>query len=344
MDNLVNVIIPIYRTTLKDWERASLDNTLRLLSAYPILFLIPEGLDIHPLSTVYPSVEVMRVSPDWLGTRRGIAGYNEMMLSRSFYDLFADTEYIFICHLDAWLFRDELAAWCRKGYDLVAAPWPLRPRYRRFPFRQWLALKDFFSRRDLPRSRMFGRIGNGGLCLRRVAAFRQACSTYADEIAAFNARQDDLHNEDIFWALVPREFRYPTNQYLLSVPAGLIDEEDWEKPDALRITAIRELREETGLEVGESDEVKVINPCVFSTPGLTDEGNALMYISINRDEMPALSHRGAEGSEKFEGFRLVSLAEAKDYLRTGRDEHGVYYPLYTWAALMYFVAGEMIYS
>ncbi len=57
---------------------------------------------------------------------------------------------------------------------------------------------------------MFGRIGNGGLCLRRVAAFRQACSTYADEIAAFNARQDDLHNEDIFWALVPREFRYPT--------------------------------------------------------------------------------------------------------------------------------------
>lgn len=210
MDNLVKVIIPIYRTTLKDWERASLDNTLRLLSAYPILFLIPEGLDIHPLSTVYPSVEVMRVSPDWLGTRRGIAGYNEMMLSRSFYDLFADTEYIFICHLDAWLFRDELAAWCRKGYDLVAAPWPLRPRYRRFPFRQWLALKDFFSRRDLPRSRMFGRIGNGGLCLRRVAAFRQACSTYADEIAAFNARQDDLHNEDIFWALVPREFRYPT--------------------------------------------------------------------------------------------------------------------------------------
>ncbi len=28
MDNLVKVIIPIYRTTLKDWERASLDNTL----------------------------------------------------------------------------------------------------------------------------------------------------------------------------------------------------------------------------------------------------------------------------------------------------------------------------
>ena len=82
MDNLVKVIIPIYRTTLKDWERASLDNTLRLLSAYPILFLIPEGLDIRPLSTVYPSVEVMRVSPDWLGTRRGIAGYNEIYLKK----------------------------------------------------------------------------------------------------------------------------------------------------------------------------------------------------------------------------------------------------------------------
>ena len=87
----------------------------------------------------------------------------------------------------------------------------------------------------------------------------------------------------------------------------------------------------------ESDEIKVVSPCVFSTPGMTDEGNALVYISINRDEMPKMNHDGAEGSEVFEEFRLVSKEDAEEYLCKGRDEHGMYYPLFTWAALMFFM-------
>lgn len=133
------------------------------------------------------------------------------------------------------------------------------------------------------------------------------------------------------------EYRYPVGQYMLSVPAGLIDKGDWNNPNALVDTAIRELKEETGIEVEESDEIKVVSPCVFSTPGMTDEGNALVYISINRDEMPKMNHDEAEGSEVFEGFRLVSKEDAEEYLCKGRDEHGMYYPLFTWAALMFFM-------
>lgn len=210
MNHTVKVIIPIYKESLKDWERASLENTMRVLSAYPIVFLTPPRLKIHFLTATYPTAEVMEVSSDWLGTRRGIAGYNEMMMSKAFYDLFADTDYILICHLDAWIFRDELNEWCRAGYDIVAAPWPMRPRYEHFPLKQWLALKHrLCAPGHIVRSHMFGRIGNGGLCLRRVSAFRQACTTYAVEIDTFNRHDDDLHNEDIFWALVPREFNYP---------------------------------------------------------------------------------------------------------------------------------------
>ena len=124
---------------------------------------------------------------------------------------------------------------------------------------------------------------------------------------------------------------------MLIVPAGLIDDYYCVNPNALFATAIRELKEETGIEVEESDEIKVISPCVFSTPGMPDEGNAFVYISINRDEMPKMNHEGAEGSEVFEGFRLVSKEAAQDYLCKGRDEHGMYYPLYTWAALMFFM-------
>ena len=137
--------------------------------------------------------------------------------------------------------------------------------------------------------------------------------------------------------LLSWEFRYPAGQYLLSVPAGLIDEEDKGKPDAVELTAARELFEETGIMVTDTDEIKVVNPCVFSTPGLTDEGNALVYISINRDEMPEITQKGAEGAEKFGGYELLDKKRAEELLLRGRDEHGVYYPLYTWAALMFFM-------
>ena len=45
------------------------------------------------------------------------------------------------------------------------------------------------------------------------------------------------------------EYRYPVGQYMLSVPAGLIDKGDWNNPNALVDTAIRELKEETGIEL-----------------------------------------------------------------------------------------------
>lgn len=138
--------------------------------------------------------------------------------------------------------------------------------------------------------------------------------------------------------LLSYEFRYPAGQYLLSVPAGLIDEEDRGREDALVFTAVREIREETGLEVRDTDTVRVVNPLVFSTPGLTDESNALIC-AVLRSARPAdLSQEGAVGSELFDGFCLLTKAQAREILRTGRDPRGKYYPLYTWAALLYFVS------
>ena len=134
------------------------------------------------------------------------------------------------------------------------------------------------------------------------------------------------------------EYRYPVGQYMLSVPAGLIDKGDWNNPNALVDTAIRELKEETGIEVEESDEIKVVSPCVFSTPGMTDESNALVKIVLNRDSLNGMSQEGAVGGELFDGFDLLTKAQAKKILEDGVDEHGIYYSVYTWAALTYFVA------
>lgn len=182
-------------------------------------------------------------------------------------------------------------------------------------------------------------------------------------VVIWNPSGDDEKSGHEPCLLMNREFRYPTGQYLLSVPAGLIDREDvetisgykaqidmdnnnadsnaWtiEKNNSILIkTAMRELHEETGIVITEADEVSVINPCLFSTPGMTDESNALVKIVLNRDSLNGMSQEGAVGGELFDGFDLLTKAQAKKILEDGVDEHGIYYSVYTWAALTYFVA------
>ena len=138
--------------------------------------------------------------------------------------------------------------------------------------------------------------------------------------------------------LLNREFRYPAGQFLLSVPAGLIDPADKEEDEPLLVTAKRELKEETGIEVLDTDELEVINPCLFSTPGMTDESNALVKIVLNRDTLTGMSQDGAEGSECFDGFSFLTKEQAQKILKDGVDEYGIFYSVYTWTALTYFVA------
>lgn len=139
--------------------------------------------------------------------------------------------------------------------------------------------------------------------------------------------------------LLTMEYRYPAGRFLLSVPAGLIDPEDRESGDALRMAACREIQEETGLTVDEGDSVTVINPCLYSTPGMTDESNALIGVTLRNKDLSALDQSGAVGGECFDGFVMLTREEARAILREGRDANGHYYSVYTFAALLWFVAG-----
>lgn len=139
--------------------------------------------------------------------------------------------------------------------------------------------------------------------------------------------------------LLDKEFRYPANQYLLSVPAGLLDPEDALEAEPLLATAKREIMEECGIEMDERDTLKVINPLLFSTPGMTDESNGIVLAVINRDEMPGMTQDGALGLEKFDGFNLLDEAEAKRILLQGRDDDGIFYSVFTWIGLTTFATG-----
>ena len=137
--------------------------------------------------------------------------------------------------------------------------------------------------------------------------------------------------------LMNYEYRYPAGQYLLSPVAGLLDPEDRNSPDPLVNAAVREIREETGLMVKDGDRVYVLNPCAFSTPGMTDESNAFLCAEITLDSLDGLNQSGAVGSEMFDGFELLDREQAQEIFRTGRDEHGRFYSLATWMVLSIFL-------
>ena len=138
--------------------------------------------------------------------------------------------------------------------------------------------------------------------------------------------------------LMSYEYRYPVGQFLLSPVAGLLDPEDHSGPDPLVSAAIREIREETGLTVKETDKVYVLNPCAFSSPGMTDESNAFLCAELTLDSLDALNQDGAEGSELFNGFELLDRQRAQEIFRTGRDEQGNFYSLAAWMVLSIFLS------
>lgn len=162
------------------------------------------------------------------------------------------------------------------------------------------------------------------LALKEDDAFQHAKPDAATCVVIVKGEVDRL--------LLMYEFRYPTGQFLLSPPAGLMDEGD---EDVLQ-TAKREIKEETGIEV---QQLHVINPLLFSSPGMTDESNALVCAIIQPQDLQQLSQQGAEGSELFDGFELLDKPAAEKILKQGTDENGNFFSVYTFAALLYFVSG-----
>lgn len=137
--------------------------------------------------------------------------------------------------------------------------------------------------------------------------------------------------------LLNQEFRYPAGQFLLGVPAGLLDAKDYEQECPVLFAARREIKEETGLDIAEGDSLTVVNPLLFSTPGMTDESNALVCAVLHLKDFSALTDAGAEETECIKGYSLLTKKDAERMFKNGRDDDGMFYSVWTWTALIYFL-------
>ena len=185
---LVKVIVPVYRDRLDPYERISLEQNRRVLGAYPFVFIHPAGLDISSLLQEFPGCGEEVFDDAFF---RDIAGYNRLMMSADFYRRFSDTDYLLICQLDAYVFRDELADWCSGGYDYIGAPWPVPLLFRLPLLKQWR--KRFHSRW---RTEKDFKVGNGGFSLRKISKFRYITHKYKDRFSALTSDTAPFYPED----------------------------------------------------------------------------------------------------------------------------------------------------
>ena len=200
--HLVKIIYPLYTPKLTAYERMSLEHNIQMLAAYPQVLLIPQDTCADDYHTTLPALrqcETMYVPSENLGAN-GIEGYNRMMLSEDFYKRFDDCEYILICQADTWIFNDCLEEWCQRGFDYIGAPWWRRGIW------SWPIIRLFVA----GNRRLYGKVGNGGLSLRRIPAFIEVCQKQRKRINLYLKHKRHIFNEDVFWAIEPKNFRYPS--------------------------------------------------------------------------------------------------------------------------------------
>ena len=214
MEKKACVVIPMYTLELNAFERISLEQCFKILTAHDIFFAIPEHLQDTFDQFEYVADQRARCITFDSTFFENIDGYNRLLKYPDFYKSFFNYEFMLIYQLDAFVFKDELVKWCEKGYAHIGAP--------------------LFEGHDKAAgsAKLVGQ-GNGGFCLKDIKACYQIVSKFKKlrfkrsfnvgtaniviKIFRYLKHQiiyiysgypfQPIINEDLFWAeVVPHNF------------------------------------------------------------------------------------------------------------------------------------------
>ncbi|MCF8322689.1 MAG: hypothetical protein K9I26_06085 [Flavobacterium sp.] len=146
MKQTVIVVIPIHNEHPSIEELQSFKQCFKILSNHSIEVVAPKGLNLNEYENVVSQFSKTFIDPYW---QSSIENYNKLKISKFFYDIFKNYDYILTYELDAFVFNDELEYWCNKNYDYIGAPW----------FDGW----------DKPLSNKIIGVGNSGFSLRKIS-------------------------------------------------------------------------------------------------------------------------------------------------------------------------------
>jgi hypothetical protein len=146
---LAAVVVTLsHKTQYTADEEIAFRHVRHFLGRYDKYVLIP---DSH--AAIYPGFIPKRFPARFFSSPQA---HGSLLLSEQFYRAFLDYDFILVCHLDALVLSDQLAEWCRAGYDYIGAPWMPSP--------------------DTPHVNEPS-VGGGGFSLRRVRSFLRVLSS-----------------------------------------------------------------------------------------------------------------------------------------------------------------------
>ena len=154
-----NVIILImsHKEHLEPYEVISMKQCYKILGHYPIKFICPKGLNVEEYLQINPEASFDFIPSHWQSTY-----INALVLKTVpfLFKRYQAYDYILFHELDAFVFKDELMEWCRKGYSFIGAPW----------LGGWEVAEP---------SQSFIGVGNGGFSLRNVRDHLRAISSFS---------------------------------------------------------------------------------------------------------------------------------------------------------------------
>src|SRR5260221_2601752 len=229
MKKVVAILIPIYKEVVNNTELLSLTQCLKTLYHYPIIFFAPQSLNTEFYESFCEgkvSFSIERFENIYF---KNIDGYNQLMLSTSFYKRFLNYKFILIYQLDAFVFKDELLYWCNQNYDFIGAPHsPVKNLPGEFQFLKNYGL--FLEQINIifKIKHEVSNVGNVGLSLRKTRSFY-----FLTRILKHKVRKADKWNEDGFfkyWGnLFYPFFRLPADEIALKFSIETNPKESLEK-------------------------------------------------------------------------------------------------------------------
>ncbi len=148
------VIIPVYTDKIDKNEELALRQLIQVFKDEEIVILTYRELSIPYIQNMLQLHRKNRSEYFHVWYFRNVNRYNQLMLSKGFYDRFKDYDYILICQLDVYVFSNQLEYWCKRNYDYIGAPL----------FNHSATLE-------------FGNCYNGGFSLRKVSMFLKMYSS-----------------------------------------------------------------------------------------------------------------------------------------------------------------------
>ena len=180
----IATVTPIYKEHQTAEEEISLRHLKHHLESYNTFAIVPSGLQNVP-----SFLEIKEFPRKYFQSTHS---YNKLMLSKQFYQSFANFDYILIYQLDCLVFSDQLYAWCEKGYDYIGAPF-----FRNYDDNG----TPLFKNNETPKDGLCC-VGNGGFSLRKVSTFLKVLSSSEYEIDPHFYWKRLSNNKTTIWRIL----------------------------------------------------------------------------------------------------------------------------------------------